>query len=68
MLGFSTTIYILVSSAKRRILDPMSETMSLIKMRKSNGPKIDPCGTPEDKTFNRLVKNAPFIESFMLIR
>ena len=52
MLGFSTR-YILVSSAKRRILDPMSETMSLIKIRQSNGPNIDIYGTPEDKIFHR---------------
>ena len=30
MLGFSTTRCILVSSAKRRILDPMSETIMII--------------------------------------
>ena len=26
--------------------------MSLIKIRKSNGLKFDPCGTPEDNTFH----------------
>ena len=28
------------------MLEPISKTMSLIYRRKSNGPKIEPCGTP----------------------
>ena len=40
--GFSTIINKLVSSAKRRILDPISVTMSLIKSRKRSGPRIKP--------------------------
>jgi len=52
MLGFSTTRHILMSSAKRRILDPMSETTSLVKIRNSNVPKIILCGTPEDETLH----------------
>ena len=40
--GFSTTRNKLVSSAKRRILQPMSLTISLINRRKSYGPRIEP--------------------------
>ena len=36
------TIIRLVSSAKCRMLDPMSATMSFIKGRKRRGPRIDP--------------------------
>ena len=39
-------MYKLVSSANRRIEPPICLTMSLIKIRKSKGPRIDPCGTP----------------------
>ena len=39
-------IYKLVSSAKRRIEEFMFLTISFIKMRKSRGPSIEPCGTP----------------------
>ena len=46
MSGFSTEINKLVSSAKRRILEPISFTMSLIKSKNRRGPSIDPCGTP----------------------
>ena len=36
----------LVSSANKRIQEPISFTISFIKTRKSNGPSIEPCGTP----------------------
>ena len=37
----------IVASANGRMLPLIFYlTMSLIKIRKSNGPKIDPCGTP----------------------
>ena len=39
-------IYKLVSSAKRRIEEFMFLTILFIKMRKSRGPSIEPCGTP----------------------
>ena len=39
-------IYKLVSSAKRRIEEFMFLTISFIKMRKSRGPSIEPCGSP----------------------
>ena len=41
--GRSTIMYKLVSSAKRRMEPPICLTMSLIKIRKSKGPRIDPC-------------------------
>ena len=41
-LGSSTMIYRLVSSAKRRIDDPMSLTISFIKRRKRSGQSIEP--------------------------
>ena len=36
----------IVSSAKSLIVPIIFLTMSLIKIKKSNGPKIEPCGTP----------------------
>ena len=39
-------IYKLVSSAKRRMEEFISLTMSLTKIRKKNGPNMDPYGTP----------------------
>ena len=36
----------LVSSANKRMQEPISLTMSLMKIRKSNGPNKEPCGTP----------------------
>ena len=50
--GFSTIINKLVSSAKSRIFEPMSVTISLIKSRNRSGPKIDPCGTPARMKFH----------------
>ena len=50
--GLSTIIYRLVSSAKSRLFDPMSSTMSLINNKKRSGPKIDPCGTPARMVFH----------------
>ena len=44
--GSSTMIKRLVSSANKRIQEPISLTISFIKTRKSNGPSIEPCGTP----------------------
>ena len=44
--GDSTTMYKLVSSAKRRIDAPISLTISLINIRNSKGPRMDPWGTP----------------------
>ena len=38
--------YKLVSLAKRRIEESLFLTISLIKIRKSRGPSIEPCGTP----------------------
>ena len=40
--GSSTIIKRLVSSAKRRIFDPMSVTMSFLNSKKSRGPRIEP--------------------------
>ena len=39
-------IYKLVSSAKRRLEELISLTMSLIKIIKKSGPSMDPFGTP----------------------
>ena len=44
--GLSTIMKRLVSSANRRMFEPMSLTMSLMYTQKSKGPKIEPCGTP----------------------
>ena len=44
--GSSTTIKRLVSSANRRICEPISSTMSLMYTKNNNGPRMDPCGTP----------------------
>ena len=41
-LGDSTTMYKLVSLAIKRIEQPRFLTMSLISIRKSNGPRIEP--------------------------
>ena len=41
-LGDSTIMYKLVSSANNRIEQPRFWTMSFIKIRKSNGPRIEP--------------------------
>ena len=38
--------YIDVSSANNLIVHPTSKTMSLMKIRKNNGPRIEPWGTP----------------------
>ena len=46
MLGFSTIIQRQVSSAKRQMFDWMLFTISLIKISKSGGLRIEPCGTP----------------------
>ena len=40
-------IYKLVSSAKSLIDESMSSTISLMYKRKSDGPRIEPWGTPE---------------------
>ena len=40
--GLSTVMKRLVSSAKRRMLDPISVTISLMKIKKRSGPRIDP--------------------------
>ena len=40
--GLSTIMKRLVSSAKRRMLDPISVTISLMKIKKRSGPRIDP--------------------------
>ena len=44
--GDSTTMYKLVSSAKRRIDAPVSLTISLMNIRNNKGPRMDPWGTP----------------------
>ena len=36
----------LVSSANKRMHEPISLTMPFMKIRKSNGLSIEPCGTP----------------------
>ena len=43
---FSTMSNKMASSASRRMLPIICLSMSLIKIRNINGPKIDPCGTP----------------------
>ena len=45
VFGLSTMIYKLVSSANYLILEPIFTTISLMKARKINGPRMDPCGT-----------------------
>ena len=47
-VGLSTMIkrLIHVSSVKILLFAPMSFTISLMYSRNSNGPRIDPCGTP----------------------
>ena len=42
----STMMKRLVSSANKRIQEPISFTISFIKTIKSNGSSIEPCGTP----------------------
>ena len=44
--GLSTIIYRLVSSAKSRMFDRISVTMSFMYSRNNRGPKMDPCGMP----------------------
>ena len=46
VLGVSTIIKRLVSSAKRQIFDWMLLTILLIKIRKSSGPRIEPYWAP----------------------
>ena len=46
LFGVSTTIYKLVSSANKRIPQCMSLTMSFMYKINSNGPSIEPWGTP----------------------
>ena len=43
VIGLSTTIKRLVSSAKSLMFAPMSFTISFMYSRNSNGPRIDPC-------------------------
>ena len=45
-VGSSTIMKMVVSSAKSRMFDLNSRTISLIYNRNSSGPKIDPGGTP----------------------
>ena len=52
VIGLSTIIKRLVSSANSRMFEPISATMSLMYNKKSNGPKIDPCGTPARINFH----------------
>ena len=52
--GLSTIMKRLVSSANRRMFEPMSLTTSLIYTKKSKSPKIEPCGTPARKKFIRI--------------
>lgn len=35
------------SSAKKSFLQVMTSDKSLINSRNNNGPKLDPCGTPD---------------------
>ena len=44
--GVSTIMYRLVSQANSLIFELMSLTKSLINIRNSRGPSIEPCGTP----------------------
>ena len=39
--------HIMLSSAKRRILDWTFSLMSLMYSEKSIGPRTEPCGTPD---------------------
>ena len=57
--GSSVIIYTLVSSAKRRILEPISFTISFIYNRNKSDPSIDPCGTPA--FFTVFMDNIPKI-------
>ena len=40
-----------MSSAYREMLHSISVVMSLMYMRKSKGPKIEPCGTPAEMRY-----------------
>ena len=44
--GSSAIIKRHISSAYRRICEPISSTMSLIYTKNNKGPIMDPCGTP----------------------
>ena len=46
VVGLSTIIKRLVSSANNRICEPISITMSLIYTKNNRGPRMDPCGGP----------------------
>lgn len=51
----------LVPSANKRIIKPVSVTMSFMHNKKSKGPRIDPLGTPMPISKNRQVTlNAVF--------
>ena len=52
VIGLSTMIKRLVSSAYRRMFEPISTTMSLMYNKKNKGPKIDPYGTPARMNFH----------------
>ena len=51
--GSSKMIKRLVSSANKRIQEPISFTISFIKTGKSNGPSMEPCGTPANILTNQ---------------
>ena len=51
MSGFSTIKNKLVSSANKRMLQPISLTISLIKSKKSKGQRIEPWETPARISF-----------------
>ena len=62
VIGSSIIINSDVSSANRRIFALILSTISLIYIRKSKGPRTDPCGTPANTGFNEDVW--PFINTF----
>ena len=46
VVGLSTMVKRLVSSANKRILDLIFLTISLMYNKNNSGPSIEPCGTP----------------------
>ena len=46
VVGLSTMMKRLVSSANKRILDPIFLTISLMYNKKNRGPRKEPYGTP----------------------
>ena len=48
---------VIITKIYSKVLDPIIFTISFIYNRKSKGPTIDPCGTPENMKFH--LEDAP---------